>query len=85
MVRSRAVDNFLSPILTLFQGIPALSWVVFAIIWFHGVEFRIFFIMVMTTLPAFTFQVLGALRGDVERPDGNGVQLPSHPRQNCSG
>jgi len=62
MVRSRAVDNFLSPILTLFQGIPALSWVVFAIIWFHGVEFRIFFIMVMTTLPAFTFQVLGALR-----------------------
>src|SRR4030088_3849904 len=62
MVRSRAVDHFLSPILTLFQGIPALSWVVFAIIWFHGVEFRIFFIMVMTTLPAFTFQVLGALR-----------------------
>ena len=62
MVRSRAIDNFLSPILTLFQGIPALSWVVFAIIWFHGVEFRIFFIMVMTTLPAFTFQVLGALR-----------------------
>src|SRR5665213_675156 len=36
MVRSRAVDGFLSPILTLFQGIPALSWVVFAIIWFHG-------------------------------------------------
>jgi NitT/TauT family transport system permease protein len=62
MVRSRAIDRFLSPILTLFQGIPALSWVVFAIIWFHGVEFRIFFIMVMTTLPAFTFQVLGALR-----------------------
>ena len=75
MVRSRAVDNFLSPILTLFQGIPALSWVVFAIIWFHGVEFRIFFIMVMTTLPAFTFQVLGALRGDVEGPDGDGVRF----------
>src|SRR5580658_10960728 len=63
MVRSHAVDRFLSPILSLFQGIPALSWVVFAIIWFHGVEFRIFFIMVMTTLPAFTFQVLGALGG----------------------
>jgi NitT/TauT family transport system permease protein len=62
MARSRAVNDFLSPILTLFQGIPALSWVVFAIIWFHGIEPRIFFIMVMTTLPAFTFQVLGALR-----------------------
>ena len=85
MVRSRAVDNFLSPILTLFQGIPALSWVVFAIIWFHGVEFRIFFIMVMTTLPAFTFQVLGALRGMSQGSDGNGVQLPTRPGQNCSG
>ena len=63
MAKSRAANDFLSPILTLFQGIPALSWVVFAIIWFHGVEFRIFFIMVMTTLPAFTFQVIGALRG----------------------
>jgi len=62
MVRSRAVDDFLSPILTFFQGIPALSWVVFAIIWFHGTEPRIFFIMVVTALPAFTFQVLGALR-----------------------
>jgi NitT/TauT family transport system permease protein len=62
MARSRAVNDFLSPILTLFQGIPALSWVVFAIIWFHGIEPRIFFIMVMTTLPAFTFQVLSALQ-----------------------
>src|SRR5262245_50929092 len=63
MVRFRTVDGFLSPILGFFQGIPALSWVVFAIIWFRGAEFRIFFIMVITTLPAFSFQVLDALRG----------------------
>lgn len=30
MVRSRRVDGFIAPLLTLFQGIPALSWVVFA-------------------------------------------------------
>jgi hypothetical protein len=29
---------------------------------FKGIEFRIFFIMVMTTLPAFTFQILDAFR-----------------------
>src|SRR5262249_38852798 len=29
---------------------------------FHGVEFRVFFIMVMTTLPAFTYQILDAIR-----------------------
>ncbi|HTH98926.1 MAG TPA: ABC transporter permease subunit [Stellaceae bacterium] len=63
IVRSKTLDGFFSPVLTFFQGIPALSWVVFAIIWLHGTEFRIFFIMVLTTLPAFTFQVVGALRG----------------------
>lgn len=60
--QSRTMENFVSPVLTFFQGIPALSWVVFAIIWFNGIEFRVFFIMVMTTLPAFTFQILDALR-----------------------
>jgi len=60
--QSRTVENFVTPVLTFFQGIPALSWVVFAIIWFHGIEFRVFFIMVMTTLPAFTFQILDAFR-----------------------
>ncbi len=63
MARFRGIDRFLAPILNFFQGIPALSWVVFAIIWFHGTEPRIFFIMTMTALPAFTFQVLDALRG----------------------
>jgi ABC-type nitrate/sulfonate/bicarbonate transport system permease component len=61
MARSAAAKDFLAPLLNLFQGIPALSWVVFAIIWFKGIEPRIFFIMVATTLPAFAFQVLGAL------------------------
>ena len=60
--RSKTVENFATPILTFFQGIPALSWVVFAIIWFHGIETRVLFIMIMTTLPAFTFQILDAIR-----------------------
>jgi ABC-type nitrate/sulfonate/bicarbonate transport system permease component len=62
IARSRTAENFIAPVLTFFQGIPALSWVVFAIIWFHGTEFRVGFIMVMTTLPAFTFQILDAIR-----------------------
>jgi NitT/TauT family transport system permease protein len=62
MARSAMLENYINPILVFFQGIPALSWVVIAIIWFHGIEFRIFFIMVLTTLPAFTFQILDAFR-----------------------
>jgi ABC-type nitrate/sulfonate/bicarbonate transport system permease component len=60
--RSPAIESYTSPVLVFLQGIPALSWVVIAIIWFHGIEFRIFFIMVLTTLPAFTFQILDAFR-----------------------
>jgi NitT/TauT family transport system permease protein len=62
IAKSPTLDNYANPILVFLQGIPALSWVVIAIIWFHGTEFRIFFIMVMTTLPAFTFQILDAFR-----------------------
>jgi ABC-type nitrate/sulfonate/bicarbonate transport system permease component len=60
--RSPFIESYFTPVLVFLQGIPALSWVVIAIIWFHGIEFRIWFIMVMTTLPAFTFQILDAYR-----------------------
>jgi ABC-type nitrate/sulfonate/bicarbonate transport system permease component len=60
--RSPVLESYFTPILTFLQGIPALSWVVIAIIWFHGTEFRILFIMIITTLPAFTFQILDAFR-----------------------
>ena len=60
--RSPKIESYITPLLVFLQGIPALSWVIIAIIWFHGTEFRIFFIMVITTLPAFTFQILDAYR-----------------------
>jgi NitT/TauT family transport system permease protein len=62
MGRSDTFSRYAQPLLTFNQGVPALSWVVISIIWFKGIEFRIFFIMVMTTLPAFVFQILHAFR-----------------------
>ena len=62
MARSPKANDYLFPILHFNQGIPALSWVVISIIWFKTIEFRIWFIMVVTTLPAFAFQVLDAYR-----------------------
>ena len=62
MGRSALAARLVSPLLTFLQGVPALSWVVFAVIWFKGTEPRIFFIMVVTTLPAFAFQLLDAYR-----------------------
>lgn len=62
MAKSQKANDYLFPILHFNQGIPALSWVVISIIWFKSIEFRIWFIMVVTTLPAFAFQVLDAYR-----------------------
>ena len=62
MAKSRKANDYLFPILYFNQGIPALSWVVISIIWFKTLEFRIWFIMVVTTLPAFAFQILDAYR-----------------------
>jgi NitT/TauT family transport system permease protein len=62
MAKSEKANGYLFPILHFNQGIPALSWVVISIIWFKTIEFRIWFIMVVTTLPAFAFQVLDAYR-----------------------
>lgn len=59
---NRKVAEYVLPFLTFLQGIPALSWVVIAIIWFKAVELRILFILVAVSVPNFTFQVLDAMR-----------------------
>ena len=62
MGRSERSYRYVYPLLNFIQGIPALSWVVIAIIWFKGIEPRILFIMVATTVAAFSFQILDAYR-----------------------
>jgi NitT/TauT family transport system permease protein len=59
---SPRVARYVHPLLTFNQGIPALSWVVFSVIWFKSTEFRIWFIIAITTLPAFAFQIHDSYR-----------------------
>lgn len=54
--------TYVKPLLHLIQGVPALSWVVFAVIWFAHVELRISFILVIVTLPAFALYIDGAVQ-----------------------
>ncbi len=50
---TEAVEKYTLPVLHFIMGIPALSWVVFAIIWFSHVETRIAFILLAGSLPNF--------------------------------
>lgn len=62
MGASKRIDGFFMPPLQITQGIPSLSWVVVAIIWFQTIEPRIFFILLMVTLPGFAFQAQDSYR-----------------------
>ena len=59
---SDPMRRYITPFITFVQGIPALSWVVIAIIWFKQVEVRVLFILVMSSMPNFAFQVLDSVR-----------------------
>jgi NitT/TauT family transport system permease protein len=58
----KGVRTYLRPLLHMIQGVPALSWVVFAVIWFAQVEVRIAFILLVGTLPAFALHVDSAVQ-----------------------
>ncbi len=54
--------DFVLTIFHFMMGVPALSWVVIAVIWFAHVEFRIFYIVFITALPMFALQVDDGIR-----------------------
>jgi NitT/TauT family transport system permease protein len=54
---------YLLPPIRFVQGIPSLSWVIIAVIWFSDVELRIWFVMVLVTLPGFALQTYDSYRG----------------------
>lgn len=56
MGASKRLYNIFMPYLQIIQGIPSLAWVMIAVIWFQAVEVRIWFLMIMVTLPGFVFQ-----------------------------
>lgn len=59
---SKNAAGYLLPIIRFIQGIPSLSWVIIAVIWFSNVELRVFFVMLLVTLPGFTLQTFDSYR-----------------------
>lgn len=51
------LEGYILPVLHFIMGVPALSWVVFAIIWFPKVEIRILFILVACCTPNYTLEM----------------------------
>ena len=45
------------------MAVPVVSWILFAVLWFPGVEFRIGFVLVVVCGPVFLVDALDAMRG----------------------
>ena len=63
MYRSHALEQYLHPLIRLFMAVPVVSWILFAILWFRGVEFRIAFVLIAVCGPVFLVDALDAMRG----------------------
>jgi NitT/TauT family transport system permease protein len=63
MYRSDPLEKYLYPMIRLFMAVPVVSWILFAVLWFPGVEFRIGFVLVVVCGPVFLVDALDAMRG----------------------
>jgi NitT/TauT family transport system permease protein len=59
---SSLLESFFMPLVRLLMAIPAVCWVVFAILWFKNVEARIFFVMCVVCAPVFLVDSLDAMK-----------------------
>jgi NitT/TauT family transport system permease protein len=55
-------EAFFMPYVRLVMAVPAVCWVVFSILWFKPVEFRIFFVMCIVCAPIFIVDSLDAMK-----------------------
>jgi len=63
MYSSRSLENYLHPMIRLLMAVPVVSWILFAVLWFRGVEFRIAFVLIAVCGPVFLVDSLDAMRG----------------------
>jgi NitT/TauT family transport system permease protein len=63
MYRSDALEQYLRPMIRILMAVPVVSWILFAVLWFPGVEFRIGFVLVAVCGPVFLVDALDAMRG----------------------
>lgn len=59
----RKMEDYVLPVLHFIMGVPALSWVVMAIIWFPTTEIRILFILVACCSPNYALEMYDGIKG----------------------
>jgi NitT/TauT family transport system permease protein len=62
MYLSEPLEKYLRPMVRILMAVPVVSWILFAVLWFRGVEFRIAFVLVVVCAPVFAVDALDNMR-----------------------
>jgi NitT/TauT family transport system permease protein len=57
------LERYGRPLVRILMAVPVVSWILFAILWFRWVEFRICFVLVVVCAPVFLVDALDGMRG----------------------
>lgn len=63
MYFSLTFERYARPLVRLVMAVPVICWILFAVLWFKSVEFRIGFVLVVTCAPVFLVDILDGMRG----------------------
>lgn len=63
MYASTTFERYASPLVRLFMAVPVVCWILFSVLWFRWVEFRIAFVLVVTCAPVFIIDCLDGMKG----------------------
>jgi NitT/TauT family transport system permease protein len=58
-----AVENYLKPAVRLLMAVPVVCWILFSVLWFKWVEFRIAFVLIVVCAPVFLVDLLDGMKG----------------------
>jgi NitT/TauT family transport system permease protein len=53
----RRSEAYLLPIVRLLMAVPVVCWILFAVLWFRGLEFRIAFVLIIVCAPVFWIDI----------------------------
>lgn len=56
------VERGMLPLVQFLQGVPAVCWVIFAVLWFKQLEARIAFVVIISAFPSFYYQIREGVR-----------------------
>jgi ABC-type nitrate/sulfonate/bicarbonate transport system permease component len=63
MYVSSPVERYGRPLVRLLMAVPVVCWILFAVLWFKWVEFRIAFVLLVVCAPVFLVDLLDAMKG----------------------